>query len=96
MPRTERTDQGEQYVLPGAERRTLPGLPYAAEPDGQLALPFYEPPGADEPTESQTPARVRTAPTSASGAVSGLFGTGLAYFPQVFDAGLEDDGDGSA
>ncbi|NUB12727.1 hypothetical protein GAY28_08405 [Azospirillum brasilense] len=38
MPLTERTAQGDQYVLPGAERRTEPGLPYAAEPDGQLAL----------------------------------------------------------
>ncbi|WP_282183410.1 hypothetical protein [Azospirillum brasilense] len=40
MPLTERTAQGDQYVLPGAERRTEPGLPYAAEPDGQLALHF--------------------------------------------------------
>ncbi|WP_431860519.1 hypothetical protein [Azospirillum sp.] len=94
MPRTERTEQGEQYVLPGAERRTLPGLPYAAEPDGQLALPFYEPPGADELVDSPAPARVRTAPTPAPGADSGLFGTGLAYFPQVFDADTENDGDG--
>ena len=95
MPRTERTEQGEQYVLPGAERRTLPGLPYAAEPDGQLALPFYEPPGADEPIEGRMSTRVRAAPTLALGTGSGLFGRGLAYFPQVFDADTEVGGDGS-
>ncbi|WP_372399958.1 hypothetical protein ABMY26_34460 [Azospirillum sp. HJ39] len=44
MPHIERTDQGEQYVLPGTERRTVPGLPYAAEADGQLTLHFYAPP----------------------------------------------------
>jgi len=48
MPLTERTAQGEQDVLPGAERRTVPGLPYAAESDGQLALHFYEPPRTEE------------------------------------------------
>jgi len=54
MPRSERTAQGEQYVIPGAERRTVPGLPYAAEPDGQLALHFYEPPDATERDEGRT------------------------------------------
>ncbi len=48
MPQIEQTDQGEQYVLPGTERRTLPGLPYSTEPDGQLTLPFYAPPCEDE------------------------------------------------
>jgi len=46
--RTERTRQGEQYILPGAARRTVPGLPYAAEADGQLGLAFYDPPSAGE------------------------------------------------
>ncbi|CAO3439112.1 hypothetical protein [Azospirillum endophyticum] len=48
MPHIERTDQGEQYVLPGTERRTAPGLPYAAEADGQLTLHFYAPPDKSE------------------------------------------------
>ncbi|MFD1627362.1 hypothetical protein [Azospirillum griseum] len=56
MPQIEQTDQGEQYVLPGTERRTLPGLPYSTEPDGQLTLPFYAPPCEDERrTRSATP-----------------------------------------
>lgn len=46
--RTERTSQGEQYIIPGAERRTVAGLPYAAEADGQLGLAFYDPPSASE------------------------------------------------
>ncbi|WP_207461799.1 hypothetical protein [Azospirillum sp. SYSU D00513] len=45
----ELTDVGEQFVLPGAERRTFPGLPYAIEPNGQLALHFYDPPPKPEP-----------------------------------------------
>lgn len=46
--RTERTSQGEQYIIPGAERRTVAGLPYAAEADGQLGLAFYSPPSEGE------------------------------------------------
>jgi len=57
MPHIERTDQGEQYVLPGAERRTVPGLPYAAEADGQLTLHFYAPPDKSERRPRPTSAR---------------------------------------
>ena len=57
MPHIERTDQGEQYVLPGAERRTAPGLPYAAEADGQLTLHFYAPPEKSERRQRPTSAR---------------------------------------
>ncbi|KAA0596615.1 hypothetical protein J2848_002295 [Azospirillum lipoferum] len=57
MPHIERTDQGEQYVLPGAERRTAPGLPYAAEADGQLTLHFYAPPDKSERRPRPTSAR---------------------------------------
>ncbi len=34
----DRTDQGDQFVMPGAERRTIPGKPYSVEADGQLLL----------------------------------------------------------
>jgi hypothetical protein len=57
MPHIERTEQGEQYVLPGAERRTAPGLPYAAEADGQLTLHFYAPPDKSERRPRPTSAR---------------------------------------
>ncbi|SMF91477.1 hypothetical protein SAMN02982917_0251 [Azospirillum oryzae] len=74
MPHIERTDQGEQYVLPGTERRTAPGLPYAAEADGQLTLHFYAPPDKSErrprPTSaralSSTPLPVTALPTGAA------------------------------
>ncbi|PWC38970.1 hypothetical protein [Azospirillum sp. TSO35-2] len=57
MPHIERTDQGEQYVIPGTERRTAPGLPYAAEADGQLTLHFYAPPDKTERRNRPTPVR---------------------------------------
>jgi hypothetical protein len=57
MPHIERTDQGEQYVFPGTERRTVPGLPYAAEADGQLTLHFYAPPDKSERRQRPTSAR---------------------------------------
>ncbi|AWB08541.1 hypothetical protein A6A40_26480 (plasmid) [Azospirillum humicireducens] len=57
MPHIERTDQGEQYVLPGTERRTVPGLPYAAEADGQLTLHFYAPPDKSERRSRPTSSR---------------------------------------
>ncbi|WP_042446014.1 hypothetical protein [Azospirillum sp. B510] len=57
MPHIERTDQGEQYVFPGTERRTVPGLPYAAEADGQLTLHFYAPPEKSERRPRPTSAR---------------------------------------
>ena len=57
MPHIERTDQGEQYVFPGTERRTVPGLPYAAEADGQLTLHFYAPPDKSERRPRPTSAR---------------------------------------
>ncbi len=34
----DKTDQGDQLVMPGAERRTIPGKPYSVEADGQLLL----------------------------------------------------------
>ncbi len=90
MPRSERTAQGEQYLIPGAERRTAPGLPYAAEPDGQLALHFYEPPDAAGRHRSRGGGPAR--PTRGAGLGAGLFGAGLAYFPQLFAARLAGDG----
>ncbi len=88
MPHIERTDQGEQYVLPGTERRTAPGLPYAAEADGQLTLHFYAPPNEEERRRravngntATDKARGKTGTASAAG----LFGRRLAHFPQVFD-----------
>lgn len=61
MPHIERTDQGEQYVLPGTERRTVPGLPYAAEADGQLTLHFYAPPEKCERRPRPTSGRALSA-----------------------------------
>ncbi|SMH33410.1 hypothetical protein [Azospirillum agricola] len=69
MPHIERTDQGDQYVLPGTERRTVPGLPYAAEPDGQLTLHFYAPPRDEERRARPTaalPAAVPAGPLTAA------------------------------
>lgn len=88
MPHIERTDQGEQYVLPGTERRTAPGLPYAAEADGQLTLHFYAPPREEE--RRARPATAASATEKARGkggtaSAAGLFGRRLAHFPQVFD-----------
>lgn len=89
MPQIEHTDQGEQYVLPGTERRTVPGLPYAAEPDGQLTLPFYAPPGEDErrlrPSGSPPAATDRVPNKDDGKRASGLFGRRLAHFPHAFD-----------
>ncbi|MBP2297796.1 hypothetical protein [Azospirillum picis] len=91
MPHIERTDQGDQYVLPGAERRTVPGLPYAAEANGQLTLHFYAPPDKSERRPRPTPVRTLAGgaaaqPTpAADGTGQGLFGRRLAHFPQVFE-----------
>ncbi|MBY6261802.1 hypothetical protein EI613_07675 [Azospirillum sp. 412522] len=101
MPHIERTDQGEQYVLPGTERRTVPGLPYAAEADGQLTLHFYAPPDKSERRPRPTSARALSAtplpapPLGANSPVQAaavtdttpqsLFGRRLAHFPRVFD-----------
>jgi len=88
MPHIERTDQGEQYVLPGTERRTAPGLPYAAEPDGQLTLHFYAPPGEDERrtrAANANPVTERSRGKNGTASAAGLFGRRLAHFPQVFD-----------
>ncbi|QCO17119.1 hypothetical protein D3869_17755 (plasmid) [Azospirillum brasilense] len=84
MPLTERTAQGDQYVLPGAERRTEPGLPYAAEPNGQLALHFYEPPRADErdPGKPLPLPRPLPRPTPIS---DGPLAGRVAFFPQVMN-----------
>lgn len=88
MPHIERTDQGEQYVLPGTERRTAPGLPYAAEPNGQLTLHFYAPPGEEERRNRAAnagPATEQTRGKTGTASAAGLFGRRLAHFPQVFD-----------
>ncbi|MCG5240700.1 hypothetical protein [Azospirillum doebereinerae] len=88
MPHIERTDQGEQYVLPGTERRTAPGLPYAAEPNGQLTLHFYAPPGEEERRSrpvSAAPATEKARGKSGTASAAGLFGRRLAHFPHVFD-----------
>ncbi|PGH57919.1 hypothetical protein CRT60_08100 [Azospirillum palustre] len=99
MPHIERTDQGEQYVLPGAERRTVPGLPYAAEADGQLTLHFYAPPEKTERRTRPASARALSAtplpmaplpanqaePAAADAAPQSLFGRRLAHFPRVFE-----------
>ncbi|TWA61671.1 hypothetical protein FBZ82_11745 [Azospirillum brasilense] len=84
MPLTERTAQGDQYVFPGAERRTEPGLPYAAEPNGQLALHFYEPPRADErePGKPLPLPRPLPRPTAIS---EGPLAGRVAFFPQVMN-----------
>ena len=58
-PRTERTTQGDQFILPGAERKTAPGLPYAVEPNGQLALGFFEPPTDSEKLQAKIDAPLR-------------------------------------
>ena len=34
----DKTDQGDQLVLPSAERRTLPGSVHSVEADGQLLI----------------------------------------------------------
>ncbi|WP_207461737.1 hypothetical protein [Azospirillum sp. SYSU D00513] len=75
MARTERTDQGEQYLLPGTERRTLPGLPYAAEPNGQLALHFFDPQDGVPAVDAAGKDERRTPPSLPEGQV--------AFFPQV-------------
>lgn len=88
MPQIEHTDQGEQYVLPGTERRTVPGLPYAAEPDGQLTLPFYAPPGEDERRvrpNGAPPVVERIASKEGAKRATELFGRRLAHFPHAFD-----------
>ncbi|MBP2305614.1 hypothetical protein GBZ48_35725 [Azospirillum melinis] len=99
MPHIERTDQGEQYVLPGAERRTVPGLPYAAEADGQLTLHFYAPPEKTERRSRPTSARALSStplpmaplpagqaePVVADATPQSLFGRRLAHFPRVFE-----------
>lgn len=84
MPLMERTAQGDQYVLPGTERRTVPGRPYAAEPDGQLALHFYEPPGADERTPGNPPSMPRPLPRPTP-ITNGLLVGRVAFFPQVMN-----------
>lgn len=87
MPHIERTEQGEQYVLPGTERRTAPGLPYAAEPDGQLALHFYAPPSPDERRRRSAVSRgLKSAVRPAAETAAGLFSGGLVHFPHAFDA----------
>lgn len=94
MPLIERTQQGDQYVLPGTERRTAPGLPYAAEPDGQLALHFYVPPDRTERRRraaGSMGSRVNSRPKPAdladeTGTNSGLFGGRLSVFPQTIEA----------
>jgi hypothetical protein len=99
MPHIERTDQGEQYVLPGTERRTVPGLPYAAEADGQLTLHFYAPPEKTERRPRPTSARALSStplpmaplaanqaePVVADATPQSLFGRRLAHFPRVFE-----------
>ncbi|MBK4722998.1 hypothetical protein JJL56_29515 [Azospirillum sp. YIM DDC1] len=84
MPLTERTAQGDQYVLPGAERRTEPGLHYAAEPNGQLALHFYEPPRADkrDPGKPLPLSRPLPRPTPIN---DGPLAGRIAFFPQVMN-----------
>ena len=84
MPLTEGTAQGEQYVLPGAERRTVPGLPYAAEPNGQLALHFYDPPRADERDAEKPPPPPRALPRPTPITEGPLVGR-VAFFPQVMN-----------
>ncbi|MCW2239029.1 hypothetical protein [Azospirillum canadense] len=84
MPLTERTAQGDQYVLPGAERRTVPGIPYAAEPDGQLALHFYEPPRAEEQDRGKPPPLPRALPRPTRITEGPLVGR-VAFFPQVMN-----------
>lgn len=87
MPLIERTQQGDQYVLPGTERRTAPGLPYATEPDGQLALHFYVPPDRSERRRraagSGTARRKGLESQEECGGTPGLFGHRLAFFPQT-------------
>jgi len=59
MPRVERTDQGQQFILPGAERRTAPGLPYSQEANGQLGLPFWTPPTTADKLEAMAAAPLK-------------------------------------
>ncbi len=84
MPLTERTARGDQYVLPGAERRTLPGIPYATEPDGQLALHFYEPPRAEERDRGKPPPLPRVLPRPTPITEGPLIGR-VAFFPLVMN-----------
>lgn len=81
MPHIERTDQGEQYVLPGAERRTAPGLPYAAEADGQLTLHFYAPPDKSERRPRPTPARALSSAPLATPMAAPMTATPLPVAP---------------
>jgi hypothetical protein len=88
MPMTERTAVGEQYVLPGAERRTAPGLPYAAEANGQLALHFYDPPRVDERDAEAKPALQRVLPDPTP-ITAGAFAGRVAFFPHVMSDAAE-------
>ncbi len=62
----------------------MPGRPYAAEPDGQLALHFYEPPRADERDSGKTPPLPRVLPRPTPIAEGPLVGR-VAFFPQVMN-----------
>ena len=88
MPLTERTPAGDQYVLPGAERRTAPGLPYAAEANGQLALSFYEPPREDERDTGKRCPQPRALPHPTAISAGRFVGRG-AFFPHVMTEAAE-------
>ncbi len=71
MPKTERTAQGLQFVIPGCERRTAPRTVYSVGAEGQLLMDFYAEPSEAERLRAQTESplrpRVRQRPLPAGG-----------------------------
>lgn len=70
----DRTDQGDQLVMPGAERRTIPGKPYSVEPDGQLLLAGVAPITDADRAQHGTDAPLRPRRRQKPPRPDGLFG----------------------
>jgi hypothetical protein len=71
QPKTEKTLQGTQYVLPGAERKTAPRSVHSQEKDGQLLLGTIEPVTDQERLQKRLDANLR--PRKGQKPVGGLF-----------------------
>jgi hypothetical protein len=70
----DKTDQGDQFVMPGAERRTLPKSVHSVEPDGQLLIAGEAPVTDAERAQMAVDAPLRPRRGQKAPPASGLFG----------------------